>query len=149
AYQAMAYAPPPAASAPAVMASVVPISRGSRPAPSRSLAAANEINTVAAKGSQGQAGLVSTSTRISAAKSDGTWMRIVMLAPSASTSLSVTVLGDADLPQMRTFFVNPQMIVAMRFTDDPMQGLAYDQFAGPATTKLDTTSFVQRSASLR
>ena len=147
AYQAMAYAPPP--SAPVVVAASAPVPRTSRPAPSRSAAAANEINTVAAKGTQGPAGTVSTSTRLSAARNDGTWTRIMMLAPSASTSLSVTVLGDADLTQMRTFFVKPQMMIAMRFADDPTPGLAYDQFSGAATTKLETTSFVQRSASLR
>jgi uncharacterized protein YcbK (DUF882 family) len=147
AYQAMAYALPP--DAPVVVAASAPIPRSSRPAPSRSLAAGDEINTVAAKGTQGQAGLVSTSTRISAAKNDGTWTRIMMLAPSASTSLSVTVLGDPDLTQMRTFFVKPRMMIAMRFADDPTPGLAYDQFSGSATTKLETTSFVQRSASLR
>jgi uncharacterized protein YcbK (DUF882 family) len=146
AYQAMAYAPPP--SAPVVVAAAAPIPRSSRPAPSRSLAAANEINTVAAKGTQGQDGQISTSTRISAAKNDGTWTRIMMLAPSASTSLSVTVLGDPDLTQMRTFFVKPKMTIAMRFADDPTPGLAYDQFSGSATTTLETTSFVQRSASL-
>jgi uncharacterized protein YcbK (DUF882 family) len=145
AYQAMAYAPPPA---PVVVAAAAPIPRSYRPAPSRSLAAASEINTVAVKGMQGQAGQISTSTRISAARNDGTWTRIMMLAPSASTSLSVTVLGDADLTQMRTFFVKPQMIIAMRFADDPTPGLAYDQFSGPSTAKLETTSFVQRSASL-
>ena len=147
AYQAMAYALPP--DAPVVVAASVPVPRSSRPAPSRSLAASDEINTVAAKGTQGQAGLVSTSTRISAAKNDGTWTRIMMLAPSASTSLSVTVLGDPDLTQMRAFFVKPRMMIAMRFADDPTPGLAYDQFSGSATTKLETTSFVQRSASLR
>jgi uncharacterized protein YcbK (DUF882 family) len=146
AYQAMAYVPPPAA--PVVVAASAPVPRSSRPALSRNLAAANEINTVAAKSTQGPTGTVSTSTRLSAAKNDGTWTRIVMLAPSASTSLSVTVLGDADLTQMRTFFVKPQATIAMRFTDDPTPGLAYDQFSGPATTRLETTSFVQRSASL-
>jgi uncharacterized protein YcbK (DUF882 family) len=147
AYQAMAYAPPP--SAPVVVAAAAPMPRSNRPAPSRGLAAANEINTVAAKGAQGQVGLISTSTRISAANNNGTWTRIMMLAPSASSSLSVTILGDADLTQMRTFFVKPQTMIAMRFTDDPTPGLAYDQFSGSATTKLETTSFVQRSASLR
>jgi uncharacterized protein YcbK (DUF882 family) len=151
AYQAMAYAPPP--SSPVDRTNIVtagaPIPRSSRPAASRNLAAATEINTIAAKGPQGQAGTVATSTRISAARTDGSWMRIMLLAPSASTSMSVTMLGDADLTQMRTFFVKPQATIAMSFTDDPMQGMACDQFAGSATVKLETTSFVQRSASLR
>jgi len=155
AYQAMAYALPP--SFPVDRANIVaasaPIPRSARPAASRNLAAATEINTVAPKGPQGglqgQAGTVATSSRISAARTDGSWMRIMLLAPSASTSMSVTMLGDADLTQMRAFFVKPQAIVAMGFTDDPMLGMACDQFAGPATVRLETTSFVQRSASLR
>src|SRR5262249_26384012 len=83
AYQAMAYAPPP--SGPVVVAAAAPIPRSSRPASSRNATTGDEINTVAAKGTQGQAGQISTSTRISAAKNDGTWTRIMMLAPSAST----------------------------------------------------------------
>jgi uncharacterized protein YcbK (DUF882 family) len=152
AYQAMAYAPPP--SSPVDRANIVaagaPIPpRSARPAASRNLAAATEINSIAAKGPQGQVGAVATSTRISAARTDGSWMRVMLLAPSASTSMSVTMLGDADLTLMRAFFVKPQAAVAMSFTDDPMLGMACDQFTGPATVKLETTSFVQRSASLR
>jgi hypothetical protein len=37
----------------------------------------------------------------------------------------------------------------MSFSDDPTPGLSYDQFSGSAITRLDTTSFVQRSASLQ
>ena len=151
-YQAMAYAPPP--SPPAVdranvVAASAPIPRGVRPAASRNLAAATEINTVAPKGQQGQTGMIATSTRISAAKTDESWMRVMLLAPSASTSMSVTMLGDADLTQMRAFFVKPQATVAMRFTDDPMLGMACDQFTGSAMAKLETASFVQRTSSVR
>ena len=35
-------------------------------------------------------------------------MRVMMLAPSATTSMSVTVLGDSDLTLMRGHFVKPQ-----------------------------------------
>jgi uncharacterized protein YcbK (DUF882 family) len=149
AYQAMAYVPPPAERGNVVTASAPILSRSARSAASRNVAAATEINTVAAKGPQGEDGPVATSTRISASNRDGTWMRVMMLAPSASTSMSVTVLGDADLTQMRSFFAKPKMAIAMNFADDPTPGLAYDQFSGAATVKLETTSFVQRSASLR
>jgi hypothetical protein len=37
----------------------------------------------------------------------------------------------------------------MGFTDDPMQGLSCDSFSGSATAKLETTSFVVRTAALR
>jgi hypothetical protein len=131
-----------------MVAASAPIPRSVRPAASRNLAAATEINTVALKGPQGETGMIATSARISAAKTDESWMRVMLLAPSASTSMSVTVLGDADLTQMRAFFVKPQATVAMRFTDDPMLGMACDQFTGSAMVKLETASFVQRTASL-
>jgi uncharacterized protein YcbK (DUF882 family) len=155
AYQAMAYVPPSSPSASVdrdranVVAASAPIPRGARTAASRSIAAATEINSVATKGVQGEAGLISTSARISAARGEGTWLRVLLLAPSVSTSMSVTMLGDADLTQMRMFFVKPKTAIAMSFTDDPTPGLSYDQFSGSAITRLDTTSFVQRSASLQ
>jgi len=147
AYQAMAYAP--AASSPVdrnnVVAASAPIPRSIRPAP-RNAAAVTEINSVAAKGPQGTG--VATSTRLSAGRGSDIWMRIMMLAPSAST-MSVTMLGDVDLTQMRGFFVKPQAVIAMRFSDDPMLGMSCDRFAGSAITTIETTSFVLRTASLR
>ncbi len=118
-------------------------------------AAATEINTVVAKGTQGQGGpqgqgsAISTSTRISAAKSNNVWMRVVMLAPSASNAMSTTVLGDTDLTLMRSYFLKPQAAIAMTFSEDPMMGMTIDRFTGSATAKLTTQSFVLRTASLR
>jgi len=50
---------------------------------------------------------------------------------------------------MRAYFAKPLAVVAMGFTDDPMQGMSCDGFSGSATAKLETTSFVMRTASLR
>ena len=110
-------------------------------------APATEINTVAAKGAQGHEGLVMSSARIAGAKGNDTWLRIMMLAPSVSSSMSVTQMGDTDLTMMRAFFVKPQIAVAMDFSDDPMMGLSCDRFSGSATAKLPTTSL--RTAALR
>ena len=63
--------------------------------------------------------------------------------------MSVTMLGDVDMTQMRGFFVKPQMAIAMSFSDDPMLGMSCDHFTGSATTTLQTTSFVMRTAQLR
>ncbi|WFU41930.1 DUF882 domain-containing protein [Bradyrhizobium sp. CB82] len=149
AYQALAYAPaaaPPVDRANVVAASA-PILRTARPTTAtRSLAQATEINTVVAKGAQG---MIATSTRLSAAKGESMWLKIVMLAPSASHSMSVTLMGDVDMTAMRAYFIKPQAVVAMGFTDDPMQGMSCDSFSGSATAKLETTSFVVRTASLR
>jgi hypothetical protein len=151
AMQALAYAP---ASAPTVdranmVAASAPIPRSARPAPRNAAAVATEINTVAAKGTQGQSGVIATSTRISAARGNDIWLRVVMLAPSASNSMFTTVLGDTDMTLMKNYFAKPQAVVAMTFSDDPQMGLLSEHFTGSATAKLSTTSFVLQTASLR
>jgi len=152
--KAMAYMP--AASAPVDRANVVaasaPVPRTIRPA-RNAAAAATEINTVAAKGPQGEAqdqnSVVATSTRLAVGRGNDIWMRVVMLAPSASNAMSTTVLGDTDMTMMRGFFVKPQAAIAMTFSDDPMMGMTTDRFTGSATAKLTTQSFTLRTASLR
>jgi hypothetical protein len=146
--KALAYAP--AASSPVDRANIVaasaPIPRSVRP--TRNAAAAPTINTVVAKGPQGQ-GVITTSARISAAKGNDVWMRVIMLAPSASSGMLTTVLGDTDMSLMRDHFVKPQTSVAMTFSDDPMMGMTCDRFSGTATAVLATQPFAVRTASLR
>ncbi len=150
AFQALAYAPAaaPPAERPNVVAASAPMPRMVRPAsPARNPMAVNNITTVVAKGSQG---LVATSTRLtSAARSNDVWMRAMILAPSASTSMSVAVMGDADMTLMRSYFVKPLAALAMSFSEDPQLGLVCEKFTGPAIAKLATQSFVMRTASLR
>jgi len=152
AFQALAYAP--AASSPVDRANIVaasaPIPRSFRPSSfQRNAAAATTIDTVVAKGAQVQGGAFATSTRLAASRSNDLWMRVMMLAPSASTSMNATVLGDADLTLMRVYFVKPQTAIAMTFSDDPQMGMVTDRFTGSATATLATQSFVLRTASLR
>ncbi len=149
AYQALAYAP--ASASPVDRANVVaasaPIPRGARPAAAtRGLAPATEINTVVGKSVDG---MVATATRLSAARGENIWLKIVMLSPSASRAMSVTLMGELDTVALRGFFVKPQAVIAMGFANDPMQGLSCDSFTGSATAKLETTSFVVRTAALR
>jgi uncharacterized protein YcbK (DUF882 family) len=148
--KAFAYAPAVTSPAdrPNVVAASAPVPRPVRPA-RNAAAAATEINTVVAKGAQGQDSVISTSTRISAARGNDVWMRVVMLAPSASSAMSTTVLGDVDMTLMRTHFVKPQASIAMTFSDDPMMGMTCDSFSGSAIARLETQSFVLRTASLR
>ena len=154
ALQALAYAP--AATSPVDRANVVaasaPIPRSARPAPRNAAAVATEINTVAPKGSRGQiqapGSAITTSTRLAAAKGNDLWLRVVMLAPSASRSMLTTVLGDTDMTLMQAYFAKPQAVVAMSFSDDPQMGLQSDRFTGSVATKLATTSFVMQTASL-
>ena len=112
--------------------------------------AVTDVTSVVAKGPQGQGSVISTSARIAASKATDTdiWMRVMILAPSATTSMSSTVLGDADMTSMRAHFVKPQAAVAMGFSDDPQMGLLSDRFTGSATATLATQSFVMRTASL-
>ncbi|MFB6451074.1 DUF882 domain-containing protein [Bradyrhizobium tunisiense] len=146
ALQALAFAP---AASPVDRANVVaasaPIPRSARPA-SRSLAQATEVNTVVGKSVDG---MVATATRLSAAKGESIWLKIVMLSPSASRAMSVTLMGEFDTAALRSYFVKPRAVIAMGFVDDPMQGLSCDSFSGSATAKLETTSFVVRTAALR
>lgn len=146
--QALAYAP---VASPVDRANVVaasaPIPRGVRPASAaRNAAPATEINTVVGKSTDG---MIATATRLSAPKGESIWLKIVMLSPSASRAMSVTLMGELDMAAMRAYFVKPQTVVAMGFVDDPMQGLSCDNFSGSATAKLETTPFVVRTAALR
>jgi hypothetical protein len=153
--KAMAYAP--AATSPVDRANVVAATAPIPPRPTRPTrnagAAATEINTVVAKGpqggAQGQDSVVATSTRLAAAQGNNIWMRVVMLAPSASNAMSTTVLGDTEMTQMRSHFVKPRAAIAMTFSEDPMMGMTCDRFTGSATAQLPTQSFVVRTAALR
>ncbi|WP_246669294.1 MULTISPECIES: DUF882 domain-containing protein [unclassified Bradyrhizobium] len=152
--KALAYAP--AATSPVDRANIVaasaPIPRSVHPTRNAAVAA-TEINTVVAKGvqggPQGRDSVISTSARLAAAKGNDIWMRVVMLAPSASNAMSTTVLGDTDMTLLRGFFVKPQAAIAMTFSDDPMMGMTTDRFSGSATARLTTQSFTLRTASLR
>jgi hypothetical protein len=151
-YQALAYAPAPAPAADRanVVTASAPLPPSARPvSANRNSMAVTEVTTVVAKGTQGQSGQVATSTRIAASKADDAWMRIMILAPSASTSMSTTVFGDTDLTLMSAHFVKPQAVVAMGFSDDPQMGMSCDQFTGSSGAPLTTQSFVMRTASLR
>jgi uncharacterized protein YcbK (DUF882 family) len=152
AFDALAYAPAPNSPvdrATAVAASA-PVPHSVRPASiPRDPMAANKIDSVIAKGRQGQGEVVAMSTRLAASGTNDAWMRVMMLAPSASTSMSTTVLGDTDMTLMRVHFVKPQAAIAMRFSDDPEMGLVTDRFIGSAIAALATQSFVMRTAALR
>jgi uncharacterized protein YcbK (DUF882 family) len=152
ALQALAYAPP--SSSPVdrtnIVAASAPIPRSARPAPvNRNSMAVTDITTVAAKGPQGEPSVVAMSTRIAAAADSDVWIRVMMLAPSASTSMVTTVLGASDMTLLRIYFAKPQSAIAMSFSDDPQMGLTTDRFSGSAATRLETTSFVTHTASLR
>jgi len=155
AFEALAYAPVARAAMDrgSIVTASAPIPHSTRPAPRNAATAAREINTVAAKGAQGpenllQSSVIMTSARLTAAKGNDFWLRVELLAPSANNSMFTTVMGDTDMTLIRAYFVKPQAVVAMGFSDDPQMGLLSDRFTGSATTKLTTTAFVMQTASL-
>jgi hypothetical protein len=151
-FDALAYAPAPNSPVPnspvereSLIAASAPVPHAVRPTwIPRNPMAANKIDSVIAKGPQGQGDAVAMSTRLAASEGNDAWMRVMMLAPSASTSMSTTVLGDTDMTLMRVHFVKPQAAIAMSFADDPEMGLVTDRFTGSAIAVLATQSFAMR-----
>ena len=74
---------------------------------------------------------------------------MMILAPSASTAMHATVMGDPDMTLMRAHFIKPVAVVAMSFGEDPQMGLLSNGFGGSAVARLSTLSFVTRTAALR
>jgi uncharacterized protein YcbK (DUF882 family) len=149
AFDALAYAP--LSSSPVGRSNIV---AASAPAPRsiRTPSAARTpgtADTIVTKGPQGPGGVVvAASARLAASAANDVWMRVMILAPSASRSMNATVLGDTDMTTMRRFFVKPETAIAMSFSDDPQMGLVSERFTGSATATLATQSFVLRTASL-
>src|SRR5215212_1608614 len=147
ALEALAYAP--ASSSPVdrsnIVAASAPIPRSFRTALGQRSSAAITIDSVVAKGPQNQGSVVATSTRLAASRVNDVWMRVMLLAPSATRSLNATVLGDTDMSSMRVYFVKPQAALAMAFSEDPQMGMLTERFTGSATAKL----VVMQTASLR
>jgi hypothetical protein len=111
---------------------------------------AGMVDTIAARGPQGQDTVpVAASARLAASVGNDVWIRVMILARSASNSMNTTVLGDTDMASMRRFFIKPASVVAMSFSGDPQMGMLSDRFTGSATAALATRSFVLRTASLR
>jgi hypothetical protein len=164
--EALAYAPPARASAEAanaanaertaVVTASAPMPRSVRSASlGRNPMAVNNVTSVVAKGSQngaqGGSRGVAIANRLSAAviPENHVWLRAMILAPSATTAMSVSTIGDGDLTVLRAHFVKPATVVAMGFTDDPQSGLSSDGFTGSATATLTTVAFTTRTASLK
>ena len=155
-FQALAYAPP--ASSPVdrgnIVAASAPLPRSVRPTSvARNPMAVNAITTVVPKiGGNGQRppGYIVSARLASAASRDSSvWMRMMILAPSASTAMHATVMGDPDMTLMRAHFIKPVAVVAMSFGEDPQMGLLSNGFGGSAVARLSTLSFVTRTAALR
>jgi uncharacterized protein YcbK (DUF882 family) len=149
AFDALAYAPLSSSSLarPNIVAAAAPTPRSIRTVSATRTPAT--ADTIVTKGPQGPSVVVAASARLAASAANEVWMRVMILAPSASRSMNATVLGDTNMTTMRRFFVKPEIAVAMSFSDDPQMGLVSERFTGSATATLATQSFVLRTASLR
>ena len=150
--QALAYAP---ADAPLDRAKVVAASAPLPRSPRIASLAPNpmsgaDINTTDATIAKTPQGKIATATLVKqATQTNDIWLRAMILAPSASTSMVASILGDQDMTVMRTHFVKPNAAVAMTFSNDPQMGIVCEKFTGSATATLSTTSFAMRTAALR
>jgi uncharacterized protein YcbK (DUF882 family) len=136
-----------------IVAASVPVPHSARPTSvSRNPLAGTDVTTVA-KGLQGgssnDGSVIAIASRIANSRVNDVWMRAMILAPSASASMSTAVLGDTDMTLLRAHFVKPPSAIAMTFSDDPLMGIVSDSFTGSATAVLVTQSFVVRTAALR
>jgi hypothetical protein len=150
--EALAYAPAPKdirrARIIAATASIPPI----RPVtPARNPMAVDGVTTVLVKGAQDQGAVVATSRRLApaATRDSDVWMRAMIVAPSASRTMSATVMGDQDMTLMHIYFQKPERAIAMTFSDDPQMGILCDRFSGSAVATLTTTRLAARASSLR
>jgi hypothetical protein len=146
--QALAYAPAAKdirrARIVAATASIPPI----RPVTqARNPMAVDGMTTVITKRAEDQGALVTISRRLApaATRDSDVWMRAMIVTPSASRTMSATVMGDQDMTLMHVYFHKPERAVAMAFSDDPQMGMVCDRFTGSAVARLATTSLAVAS----
>lgn len=153
---AMAYAPPPPLlDRTKIVAASAPMPIGSRLGsfasnPMSVNAVSVNVTTIAAKALPGQPSALTTMAHLtSPTQMNDVWLRAMILTPDVSSTLSVSVLADQDMTAMSAHFIKPERAVMMTFSEDPQLGLVCDRFTGSAIAPLETTSFEQRTASLR
>ena len=73
----------------------------------------------------------------------------MVLAPNSYRFMLPTVIGEPDMTALKTHFVKPEMVIAVRFTEDATPGLRADRFTGSAFATLPKVSFRLQTASLR
>jgi uncharacterized protein YcbK (DUF882 family) len=145
-FQALAYASAKDVRRARIVAATASIPPVRRTTPARNPMAVDGVTTVIAKGAQGQHATVSTSRRLApaATRDSDVWMRAMILTPSASRTMSATVLGDQDMTLMQVYFEKPDQAIAMTFSDTPQMGIVCDRFTGSAVARLTTMALAAR-----
>jgi uncharacterized protein YcbK (DUF882 family) len=77
------------------------------------------------------------------------WLRALVLAPNLQEFMTAMALGPPDMRELVPLMTKPDSVVAIKFGDDPNQGMAADHFSGSAVVFLNTTAFVKRTAALQ
>jgi len=77
------------------------------------------------------------------------WLRAVVVSPSVSNFLCLTMLGTPDFRSLAALLVKPSSSVMMTFAADPNPGLTQDRFSGGAVVFVATVTYPIRTADLR
>ena len=77
------------------------------------------------------------------------WVRAMMLSPSAHVFLRTTLYGPPDFRTLGAMFAKPASVLAVKFTQNPTNGLSTERFTGGAVAFTPTMNFVPRTAALR
>jgi uncharacterized protein YcbK (DUF882 family) len=80
---------------------------------------------------------------------DDPWLRAMIMTPSMTDAMTVTLYGRPDLAELRNLMLKPNDSLMLSFQDDPSAGMAPDRFRGEAVVFLTTHAFTRRTASLR
>jgi hypothetical protein len=80
---------------------------------------------------------------------DSPWLRAVVLTPSVQASMNTTLFGQPDFRGLKPMLHTPSSMVVMTFSGDPNFGMRHQQFTGSAVSFPATTTFRNRTASLR
>ena len=77
------------------------------------------------------------------------WMRAMIVAPSAGSYMSTSLLGPPDYRVLSPYLQKPTTSVMMTFSEDPHLGMSTTKFSGSAVVFVSTVTFYQRTASLQ
>jgi hypothetical protein len=77
------------------------------------------------------------------------WMRAMIVAPSAGSFMSTSLLGAPDYRGLEPQMWKPASAVMMTFSNDPYLGMTTDRFTGTAVVFVATITFAPQSMAQR
>ena len=116
----------------------------------------NNEMTVAVKriGGRPASAILTVADKLTPAPSDSErlndpWLRAIVLSPSVTQFLSISMLGARDFGFLAALMAKPANSVMMTFAADPQLGLSQDRFSGSAIVFVSTVTYPIRTADLR